>query len=186
MVVLLLLISDTHAFLAKTKKIDPSDYPFLLLAKDLQIYDIKLDLSGSSEKAHLKKWADGMYEIKYEYDLRDSKDFHPLFFSVKLEIDKNIAEAKKTYEQGLFVITNTSKAVGMACREIKDKVQWGDESYYAMREKKEQPVGLIFTTRSKNKVYTIIMAGLYSSDHSLILDLVIPKLQHLHNFTIQK
>jgi len=39
-------LSSANAFLAKTKKIDPEDYPFLLLAKDLQIYNIKLDLSG--------------------------------------------------------------------------------------------------------------------------------------------
>jgi len=82
-------LSNAHAFLAKTEEIDPEDYPFLLRAKDLQIYNIRLDLSGSAENARLKKWIDGVYDIKYEYDRRDSDDFNTLFFSVKLEIEKN-------------------------------------------------------------------------------------------------
>lgn len=179
-------LSNANAFLSKTKEIDPEDYPFLLVAKDLQIYDIKLDLSGSAEKARLKKWINGVYDIKYEYDRRNSDDFNTLFFSVKLEIEKNKRNARKTYRKGLAVITKTSAAVGMPCREIKNTIKWGDENYYAVREKNGNPVGLIFKGRLNNKVYTIIMAGLYSSDHSLITDLVIPKLQHIDSFQIKK
>jgi hypothetical protein len=179
-------LSSANAFLSRTKEIDPQDYPFLLLAKDLQIYNIKLDLSGSAEKARLKKWINGVYDIKYEYDRRDSDDFHTLFFSVKLEIEKNKKEAKETYREGLAVITKTSSVVGMPCREIKNTIQWGDENYYAVREKNGNPVGLIFKGRLNNKVYTIIMAGLYSSDHSLITDLVIPKLENIDDFQIKE
>ena len=78
-VLFFLCLSSARAFLAKTTEIDPEEYPFFLLAKDLQIYNLKLDLSGSAEKARLKKWINGVYDIKYEYDLRDSDDFHPLF-----------------------------------------------------------------------------------------------------------
>lgn len=179
-------LSSASAFLAKTKEIDPEDYPFLLLAKELQIYNLKLDLSGSAEKARLKKWINGVYDIKYEYDRRDSDDFNTLFFSVKLEIEKNKKEAKETYNEGLAVITKTSAVVGMPCREIKNTIIWGDENYYAVREKNGNPVGLIFKGRLNNKVYTIIMAGLYSSDHSLITDLVIPKLQNIDDFQIKE
>ena len=179
-------LSSASAFLAKTKEIDPEDYPFLLLAKELQIYNLKLDLSGSAEKARLKKWINGVYDIKYEYDRRDSDDFNTLFFSVKLEIEKNKKEAKETYNDGLAVITKTSAVVGMPCREIKNTIIWGDENYYAVREKNGNPVGLIFKGRLNNKVYTIIMAGLYSSDHSLITDLVIPKLQNIDDFQIKE
>ena len=179
-------LSSAHAFLAKTKEINPEEYPFLLLAEDLQIYNLKLDLSGSAEKARLKKWINGVYDIKYEYDRRDRDDFHPLFFSVKLEIEQSKREAKETYKDGLAVITKVSAAAGMPCREIKDTIEWGDEHYYAIREKNGKPVGLIFMTRKKNKVYTLIMAGLYSSDHSLITDLIIPRLQHINDFQIKK
>jgi hypothetical protein len=179
-------LSSANAFLAKTKEIDPEDYPFLLLAKDLQVYNIKLDLSGSAEKARIKKWINGVYDIKYEYDRRDSDDFNALFFSVKLEIEKNKKEAKETYREGLAVITKTSAAVGMPCREIKNTIKWGDENYYAVREKNGSPVGLIFKGRLNNKVYTIIMAGLYSSDHSLITDLVIPRLQNIDDFQVKE
>jgi hypothetical protein len=179
-------LSSANAFLAKTKEIDPEDYSFLLLAKDLQIYNIKLDLSGSAEKARLKKWINGVYDIKYEYDRRNSDDFSVLFFSVKLEIEKNEKEAKETYRDGLAVITKTSAAAGMPCREIKNKIKWGDENYYAIRERNGNPVGLIFMGRLKNKIYSLIMAGLYSSDHSLITDLVIPKLQNIDDFQIKE
>ena len=72
----------------------------------------------------------------------------------------------------------------MPCREIKDTIAWGDENYYAIREKNGKPVGMIFMTLLNNKVYTLIMAGLYSSDHSLITDLVIPRLEHIDDFQI--
>jgi hypothetical protein len=185
-VIIIFCFSNANAFLASTKEIDPNDYPFLLLARDLQIYNIKLDLSGSSEKARLKKWLNGVYDIKYEYDRHDSDDFHTLFFSVKLEIEKNSREAKETYRDGLAIITRTSAVAGMPCREIENTIKWGDESYYAIRERDGNPVGLIFTGRLRNKVYTLIMAGLYSSDHSLITDLVIPKLQNIDEFEIVK
>jgi hypothetical protein len=183
---LLFCLSDSYAFLSKTKEIDPDEYLFLLIAKDLQIYNLELDLSGASEKAYRKKWINGAYDIKYEYDRRDSDNFHPLFFSAKLEIDKSIAKAKETYRDGLKVITKMSSVAGMPCREIKNIIQWGDENYYALRLKEGNPVGMIFSGRLKNKVYTIIMAGLYSSDHSLLTDLVIPKLQSIDSFQIKE
>ncbi len=183
---LLLCLSDSYAFLSKTKEIDPNEYPFLLIAKNLQIYDIELDLSGASEKAYQKKWINGAYDIKYEYDRRDSDNFDPLFFSTKLEVDKSIAKAKETYKDGLKVITKMSSAAGMPCIKIKNKTKWGDENYYALRLKEGNPVGMIFTGRLKNKVYTIIMAGLYSSDHSLMTDLVLPKLQSIDSFQIKE
>ena len=185
-VLLFFCLTSANAFLSKTKEIDPEDYPFLLRARDLQVYNIKLDLSGSAEKARLKKWINGVYDIKYEYDRRDRDEFHPLFFSVKLEIEKNNAEAKETYNEGLAIITKTSAAVGMPCREIKNTIHWGDETYYAVREKNGNPVGLIFKGRLNNKVYTIIMAGLYSSDNSLITDLVLPKLENIDDFEIKE
>jgi len=181
----LAFLIDADAFLYQKNNIDPNDYPFLLLAKDLQIYNLKLDLSGKAEKSHLKKWINGANEIKYEYDRRDSDDYHTLFFSVKLEIERNVARAKKIYRDGLLVITTTSAIAGMPCKEIKDTITWGDESYYAQREKDGNPVGLIFTTRLENRVYTVIMAGLYSSDHSLIADLVLPRLGNIISFEIK-
>ena len=93
-VAVLFFLTNANAFLSKIREIDPEDYPFLLRAADLQIYNIALDLSGSAEKALLKKWINGVYDIKYEYDRRDSDDFHPLFFSVKLEIEKSKKKAK--------------------------------------------------------------------------------------------
>ncbi len=183
---LLISIAQAHAFLSTSENINPKDYPFLLMAEDLMVYHLKLDLSGDAEKAFVKKWINGAYDIKYEYDRRDDDRFNKLFFSAKLEVDKTAAKAKEAYREGLFVIKKMSASVNMPYREIKNIIGWGDESYYALRERKGKPLGLIFTTRRKNKVYTIIMVGLYSSDHSLITDLVLPKLQHIDSFQLKK
>jgi hypothetical protein len=180
----LLYLSNAYAFLAKTQEINPEDYPFLICAKDLQIYQLNLDLSGSAEEARHKKWINGVHDYKYEYDRRDSNEFTPLFFSVRLEIEKNEKDAKETYREGLAVITKASAAAGMPCREIENIIHWGNENYYAIREKNGKPIGLIFMGRLKNKVYSLIMVGLYSSDHSLITDLVIPRLQNIDRFQI--
>lgn len=184
-IIIFFCFSDSYAFFSKEETINPKDYPFFLVAEDLLIYGLKLDLSGSAEKSRLKKWINGTYDFKYEYDRRDNEDFNPLFFSVKLEIEKNVKKAKKTYKEAIAVITKTSSIAGMPCREIEGQIKWGDESYYAIREKEGAPVGLIFATRYQNKVYTLIMAGLYSSDHSLITDLVLPKLQYIKELEIK-
>jgi hypothetical protein len=47
-------------------------------------------------------------------------------------------------------MTRTSSIAGMPCREIEGQIKWGDESYYAIREKEGAPVGLIFATRYQN------------------------------------
>jgi len=91
--------SDAHAFLSKTESIDPKDYPFILLAEDLQVYKIRLDLSGAAEKARLKRWIDGAYDIKYEYDRRDSDDFHTLFLALNWKSKKRSKKPKKTTEK---------------------------------------------------------------------------------------
>lgn len=182
-IIIAVCLSNACSLLSREEPINPKDYPFLLLAEDLQAYKIKLDLSGRAEKARIKKWINGSRDIKYEYDCRDRDAFHPLFFSAKLEIDKDIREAKKAFQEGIVVITKVSATVGMQCREIEGQVTWGDESYYAIREKKGNPVGLIFVARYQNKVYTLIMAGLYSSDHSLLRDIVLPKLRYVKDFS---
>ena len=43
-VLLFFCLTSANAFLSKTKEIDPEDYPSLLRARDLQVYNIKLDL----------------------------------------------------------------------------------------------------------------------------------------------
>lgn len=125
----------------------------------------------------------------------NSPFFIPLFrwlkakFNGALSYEKNFnyhAKAKDTYRDGLKVVTKMSSVAGMPCKEIKNKIKWGDENYYALRLKDGNPVGLIFSGRLKNKVYTIIMAGLYSSDHSLLTDVIIPKLQSIDRFQIKE
>jgi hypothetical protein len=185
LILIFFCFSDSYAFLSKEEPINPKDYPFFILAEDLLVYGLKLDLSGSAEKSRLKKWINGTYDFKYEYDRRDNEDFHPLFFSVKLEIEKNVKKAKKTYKEAIAVVTRISSITGMPCREIEGQIKWGDESYYAIREKEGAPVGLIFVTRYQNKVYTLIMAGLYSSDHSLITDIVLPKLPRIKEVRVE-
>jgi rRNA maturation protein Rpf1 len=72
------------------------------------------------------------------------------------------------------------------CLSNTNTIEGTDENYYAVREKKGNPAGLIFKDRLNNKVFTLIMTGLYSSDHSLIRDLVIPKLQNIDDFQIKE
>lgn len=110
-------------------------------------------------------------------------------FNGALYDEKNFdchAKAKETYKDGLKVLKKVSSVAGMPCKEIKNKIKWGDENYYALRLKDGNPVGFIFSGRLKNKVYTIIMAGLYSSDHGLLTDVIIPKLQSIDRFQIKE
>jgi len=171
---------------SQDKNIDFSEYDILTTANELvQYYDISLDTSGLFEMARIRKYIDGAYELKYEYDLMESETFLPLFYSIKIEKDVSEDDAKETFAMGKSVILKTNSAIGNNVEEIKGIVSEGNESYYALRKNEEETTGLLLLIRKEKINYTMIMSGLYTSDHSLITDLVLPKLANLENFQIE-
>ena len=57
------------------------------------------------------------------YSERQASDFKRLAFETdKFDDEKNEKHAKETYRDGLAVITKTSAAAGMPCREIKNTI----------------------------------------------------------------
>jgi len=162
-----------------------SEYEIITTAKEINnYYNISLDTTGSSEEGRIRKFIDGSYELKYSYDLLETEEFHPLFYSIKIEVEPTASDAIENFGLSKKILFATNKTIGQKVIEIDSLELPGDQNYYAIRTSENKPVGLFFLIRKGNRIYTIIMSGLYSSDHSLILDLVIPKLKDLDNFTL--
>ena len=90
---------------SQDKNIDFSEYDILTTANELvQYYDISLDTSGLFEMARIRKYIDGAYELKYEYDLMESETFLPLFYSIKINYRVSCYFIKSTRKISLFRI----------------------------------------------------------------------------------
>lgn len=159
---------------------------FITLASEIsRYYDIHLDTSGIAESGWIRKYMDGSLEFKYSYDLLDSDQFTPLFYSIKIEKETSIKEAIVSFNLAKTTLLTTNKVIGQGIIEIDSLMLPGDQNYYAIRTKDNSPNGLFLIIRDQTCLYTLVMAGLYSSDHSLVLDLVIPKIDDLGSFSLK-
>ncbi len=166
--------------------VDHKHYKILTTASEIHRYfNIPLDTSRNSEEARIRRFIDGTYELKYSYDLQETDKFSPLFYTIKVEKLRSEKDAIDNFDQARLTLKGVNKVIGEDVNQIDGIVTIADQSYYAVRTRDENPVGLFLIIRSKARTYTMIMAGLYSSDHSLVLDLIVPRLGNLSEFQLQ-
>ena len=78
-------------------------------------------------------------------------------------------------------VSDSNKSV-----KIIDKINIsGNEKYYAISQINKIDDGVLFLVRKKKMVYSLIMHGFYTKDHSLITDLIEPALINLENYRIK-
>ena len=95
-------------------------------------------------------------------------------------------DAIDNFDQAILNLMGVNKAVGQSFIGIDSIEIIGDQSLYAVRTKDHESIGVFLIVRSKDRMYTLIMSGLYSSDHSMILDLIVPKLTKLSEFKLEE
>jgi len=184
-IITLLLISLVSC--TEEKDVDYKDYKIITLASEISsYYDIKLDTSGIVESGRIRKYIDGSFDFKYSYELLETNDYLPLYYSIKIEKENSIKDAIENFNLSKVTLLTTNKSIGQDIIEIDSLGLYGEQDYYAIRTKDNEPNGLFFMTRKNEYLYTLIMTGLYSSDHSLILDLVIPKIEELDKFSLKR
>lgn len=162
-----------------------SKYPIITSIKELSNnYDINLDRSGDYETCTTTKYLDGSFELDYEYDLTDTYDFDPLFYSITIESQPTAKDAKDIFRFGKKTILTVNDLSGFGIEEVNSIPIIGDEYYYALRTLEGENNGFLFMIRRQNIVYTLITSGLYSTDHSIITDLVLPDIENLSDFKL--
>lgn len=167
--------------------VDVKDYPIITTVGDLSnYYELNIDTSGNFEKTSLISYFDGSKELSYEYDLLETEQFDPLYYSISVTQEKTIKDAKESYaiEMGALKLVGNSFEQGTI--DIDSLVLPGDENYYALRTYEGSTNGLFFMVRKGKKIYSLVVSGMYTTDHSLIYDLVLPQLEELESLDLTK
>ena len=154
-------------------------YDFLFTAKDLELYGLKLDLSGNSEKTTLKTYDNGSKMLKYEYDVLGKPEFTEMFFAVYVDYDKSELKAKSTYILNISSIIEAAEKIGDKFEETKPIVELGDQTKYFIREHNGQLNGFLYAVRKDRTCYTILTSGLYNSSGELFTDEIQMRIQKL-------
>lgn len=171
----------------KTIITNASEYPIITRASELQdLYGISLDSSGTSESCKIFKYIDGTFELDYEYDLIETDEFLPLFYSITIESALSEKEALSNFNLEKNIYSKADKLGGFKHELIDSLNLPGDPYFYAVRIYQGSPNGLIFMSRQGRMIYTLIISGLYSSDHSILEDLILPDIKNLMGFNINK
>ncbi len=174
-------------FSCKTNdEVDISKYPMITTAKELMdFYDLRLDTLGAHEESKIINYFDGSSELEYTYDFIDTENYDPLYYSITIEKERTIKDAIEMYTIGKGAVSLVINTGDEDSEEITEVELPGDQNYYAVRTFDGEPHGLYFTMRKGKVVYTLIMSGLYSEDHSVLYDLIFPEIENLENFSLK-
>lgn len=168
------------------KDVNSRDYAIITPVKEVsEFYEIPLDTSGTKEKTEVVKYIDGSAELSYTYDFIETEEFVPLFYTIKVEKERSVKDAMEVFLLTKTTFKATNAAVGLTLNEVDEIALPGEQTYYAIRLKNNEPNGIILIIRKNSTVYSLITSGLYSSDHSLVTDLVLPKLDNLESIVIR-
>jgi len=169
------------------KDLDISKYPIITTAAELsEYYDLKLDKSGEYESSAIIKYLDGSKELEYSYDLAETKYFDPLIYYITIQQERSVRDAKEVYVLGKTAIRLTGNSFNQGTIEIDSLMLPGDEYYYALRTYNDVPNGMFYTVRKGARIYTMMISGVYTSDHSLLYDLILPRIESLETYDIRK
>lgn len=163
-------------------------YGILTTAKEIADFykNIRLDTSGRSEKTTIDRHFDGSYQLEYIYDLLESEQYDPFYYSVQVDVERNEKEASKSLMMSKTLFKTVNSAVGLEAVPFDSLSLPGDESYYYVRTKNGEPNGILLGIRSNNRIFTIISSGIYSDDQSMLTDLILPKLDSLGSFSLDE
>ena len=182
---LFLFLLTTTLACSKREDVDVKAYPIITTVAELSdYYVIDIDTTGAHEFTEITTYFDGSWELDYSYDFIETERFDPLFYSITIEGERTVSDAEDLYKINKGAISIAERAFDQEQVEIDTVPLPGDEAYYALRLSEGEPHGMYFTMRSGKQIYTLIVSGLYSTDHSLLKDLILPKLHDLRNFEL--
>ena len=185
-ILILFLVLVTFSCITRND-VDIKDYPIVTTINELSdYYDLKIDNSGKYETTSITNYFDGSSELEYAYELLESEEYDPLYYSITIAKERTIKDAKESYWLGKGAVKLLGNSFDQGAIEIDSLQLPGDDSYYAFRTLDGEPNGMFFIVRKGTTIYTMILSGIYTSDHSLITDLLIPKITNLEEIEIIK
>ena len=157
--------------------LEPAEREMLLRAGDLVAHGYGFEDPAPYEKFDKTRYLDGSSEIAYEFETPDGEVDQPLYLNVTLTFEKNFADAMVSYGSTKTAMKYGLKATGIRVREIEGFYPYGDASEFSVLEKDGQPVGNLFATRHGNRIYLLVMSGMYFDDAEVWEELMKPRLE---------
>jgi hypothetical protein len=157
----------------------------LVTFDDLNMFDIGDFETESCESYMSKTNIDGSLEIEYEFDsAKNGNNRDYLLISSQVEVNESIREAKESFRLtidafrlGLSISNKSLKLV-----EDKELFKWGDEYYSSYIVANDNIVGNLITARKDNKIFSLILMGIYFDDKDLLMELLGSKLSFISEY----
>ncbi|MBB3696812.1 hypothetical protein KMW28_22780 [Flammeovirga yaeyamensis] len=185
--ILLFLLAIISISCKTNNNVDVNDYPIVTTIQTVaEYYDLKVDLSGKYETTSTTRYFDGSTELAYTYELLETEVYDPLYYSITIEKEVSEKDAKQLFLMGKGAINLIGKAYEQESKEITTLELPGDESFYAYRTVEGETIGMYYIIRKGKCVYTMLINGVYTKDHSLVIDLLNPKIENLEEFELKK
>ena len=153
-----------------------SDKSLFLRAGDLVPYGFEFRDIEKFEKFTRAKVIDG-YDVEYEFQTPDSERRNPLFLYGMVTVVRKKSDAKLS-DTGIKIgMLYGLKTNGIKEQEIPNFYRYGDASSFSILKKDGKPVGNYFTVREGNKLFVLLITGLYFEDPELWKEIIEPKLK---------
>jgi hypothetical protein len=165
-----------------TRPISEEEKSLLLQVKDLSQFNVNSGDLQTAETFKYTYYGAGEWEVKYTYDSPDTPDVTPLYLVSRVDFSKNENEAISTFNQGILAYKGGGVIGGLSIVESPILFQWGDKSYSAYLEKNGTRIGNLIVVRKGNRIFNVILSGLYFSNTEYLEQLLIPKLQKMVSF----
>ena len=167
-----------------TDDVDVSKYPIITTVHELaENFDLDIDNTGKFETTTITRYFGGSSSIDYTYDLSESTSHDPIYYSIVIDLEPTEKEAILQYNTSTLAIKGSLTAFGGKLNE-NPSIKWGDESYYGVITTNEIPTGHILVLRNGKNVYTFMISGVYTSDDSIITELILPSISDLESFKL--
>ncbi len=162
------------------QQVNVKEKSLLITIDDLQEYNI--DYSEEYMGKFLKRDYGSNWEIKYEYDSPDKAGVSPIFLISRVEFEKNSKEAEDSFNQGIIAYKGGSLIGGATIEEKTNARNFGDNTYFAFLKKEDKIIGNIIVVRKKDKIFNLLLSGLYFEDDETLSELISPKLKLMDEY----
>lgn len=153
-----------------------SDKALFLRATDLVPYGFEFRDIEKFEKFTRAKVIDG-YDVEYEFQTPQTERRNPLFVYGMVTVGKKKSDAQFS-DTGIKIgVLYGLKTNGIEEQEIPNFYGYGDSSSFSILKKDGKPVGNYFTVRERNKVFVLLITGMYFEDAELWKEIIEPKLK---------
>jgi hypothetical protein len=161
--------------------ISEKEKTLLLTVEDFGEYgvDYSEDYLGEYSK---KYYTDVSSEIKYRYDPSEDSSATPFYLVSSIEFDRSESDARESYSLGILAYQGGSFLGGADIEEAKGFISLGDETYFASVKNDNATLGNIISVRRGNRIYSLIIGGMYIDDPEVLEELLSDRLSAMESF----